>query len=398
VLNYAEHDHRPNGNCCQSSDYPTVLNYAEHDHRPNGNWKKAWGWLELQAEQRSKPWFDARRCCVTGSVAKKAMGWSSVTYDPKDKVVNEICGRLPPTVVNTDMQRGIDNEDPLRKLFMQRALPHLTCYEPSLCMGTVVYDFPILDPNSKSKSKTKKLLSELYGSMMTNPYHPQWFIGASPDGIILGQDGNPIADLECKVPQYCYPNMTTKLNGEKYPTEYWLDCKFDYMFSEEEIQDARDNEYPDNYFCIYTPLKLEHFCQVYGQMAITNIHHAYYLVGFTDVSEKDLNWVGKNEGSYFPLDQYTLQRECNSECDSEGQNQGNNESKSKNVQLGYSYCELDFDQRLWQTKMYPHIVDFITNDLIPALTDEERDNHERKVAELLTLCKPQDFKVVPWLY
>jgi hypothetical protein len=164
------------------------------------NWKRAWGWLELQAEQRSRPWFDARRCCATGSVAKKAMGWSSETYDPKDKVVNEICGRLPPTIVNTDMQRGIDNEDPLRKLFMTKVLSHLGCYEPSLCMGLTVYDFPL--------TKNGKLLSEVYGSMETNPYHPQWFIGASPDGIILDSNGYPTADLECKVMGKSFPMST----------------------------------------------------------------------------------------------------------------------------------------------------------------------------------------------
>lgn len=330
-----------------------------------GNWKKVWGWLELTAEQRSKPWFDARRCCVTGSVAKKAMGFSSEVYDPKEKVINEICGRLPPTPVNVDMQRGIDNEDPLRKLFMTKVLPHLSCYEPSLCMGLTVYDFPL---------PSGKLLSEVYGSMKDNPYHPQWFIGASPDGIILDEKGEyPLADLECKVPEFCYPNMTTRANGDKCPNEYWLECKFDYMFSREEIQYAEDNEYPDNYFCVYTPLKLEHFCQVYGQMAITGIHHAYYLVGFTKASEKDLTWVNSHSTCYFPLD-------------------------ANEYQLGYSYFEMDFDQRLWQTKLYPHAVDFIVNSLIPNLTAEERVNHENKVRELLSLCSDEDFKLVPWTY
>jgi len=359
------------------------------------NWKKAWGWLELQAEQRSKPWFDARRCCVTGSVAKKAMGWSSVTYDPKDKVVNEICGRLPPSIVNVDMQRGIDNEDPLRKLFMTSVLPKQTCYEPSLCMGTTVYDFPIVDPKSLSKTKygTKKLLSEIYGSMMTNPYHPQWFIGASPDGIILGEDGNPIADLECKVPEFCYPNMTTQLDGDKYPHEYWLDCKFDYMFNDEEISYAQDNDYPNNYFSVYTPLKLDHFCQVYGQMSITNIYHAYYLVGFTAISDKDQNWINKHKSCYFPT---TPEEYCSYSSAPSPDSCGN--PVINPGPLGYSYCELDFEPRLWQTKMYPHIVDFITNDLIPALTVEERNNHENKVKELLSLCQPHDFITVPWIY
>jgi hypothetical protein len=109
-------------------------------------------------------------------------------------------------------------------------------------------------------------------------------------------------------------------------------------------------------------------------MSITGIHHAYYLVGFTKASDKDLKWItGGHDSCYFP-------------------------SSVDDYQLGFSYCEMDFDQRLWQTKMYPHLVDFITNDLIPNLTSEERGNHERKVAELMSLCLHDDYKVVPWCY
>lgn len=346
--------------------------------RSSKSWKKSWAWLELTAEQRSEPWFNARRCCVTGSVARKAMDFSEVDKEAKAHIVKEIRGVLPPTPTNADMQRGIDNEDRLRQLFMKKVLPQYSCNEPSLCMGTTVYDFPFKDG---------KLLSELYGSMITNPYHPQWFIGASPDGIILDQQGQPIADLECKVPEACYTDMIPDSHGHRHTHEYWLRSRFANLFDEDEVNWAIDNDYSSSYFLIETTCKLDHYCQIYGQLANTNLKHAYYLVGFLKLM--DCHKSRLSDSFYYPVN-------WPEGADVKQEEDGNYSDYS--YPLGFSYDELDFDQRVWQSKLYPQLIDFIVNHLIPDMTAEEKKKHEVKVAELLSLCCPDDFVVVPWMY
>jgi len=370
-------------------------------HGQSKSWKKSWAWLELTAEQRSQPWFDARRCCVTGSVARKSMDFSGVCKTDKAEIVKEIRGVLPPTLVNVDMQRGIDNEDPLRRLFMSKVLPDKRCYEPSLCMGTTVYDFPFA---------SGKLLSEVYGDMKTNPYHPQWFVGASPDGIILdGVTGQPVADLECKVPEYCYPDMVPDSKKMRHPHEHWMRSKFAYLFDEDEVNWAIDNDYPNNYFMVESNLKLDHFCQVYGQLANTDLKHAYYLVGFTKLADAHRDRLGPD--FYFPPTPAGLAapaRTAGTVDDVTSSLYDVNLSvplgtvgdgdQSFDYPLGFSYCEMDFEQRTWQSKLYPQLVDFVVNHLIPDMTAEEKVKHENKVKELSSLCKPDDYVLVPWCY
>ena len=292
-------------------------------------WVKRNYFLELEAPQRSPAWFEGRKNSATASKNKVAMGFDG--FQTQDEYVLEIQGKTEKKEVNADMQRGIDGEDPLRQNFLKTVAPTASLYEPSLCLGLTVWDFPYRG----------RLLSETYGSMFTNPLHPAWFIRNSPDGIM---DWNGIQfTLECKFPESLYLDLQ-----REEPEQYWLRSKFPEFLTQEEVREAQANGYPNDHFCLSTKIKLEHFCQIYGQMAGTLIPQAIYLVGYL---------------------------------------------KPEN---GLYYQGLQFDNDLWQRKFYPHLIKFVVEKLIPALSPEDIAKHTKQVKELQLLTNENDYLTIAW--
>lgn len=297
----------------------------------NIRWKKEDNYFELQSEQRSPEWHAARKCMITGSVLQSVIGWNK--YSKREDVLRDILGLSPPIEVNVNMQRGIDGEEPLRNTFMEECLPGWSYSEPSLCFGVTVYDFPF---------SNGELLSQRYGKMKDNPFHPQWFIGASPDGLaeLNGQPDNKVV-LECKCPEYLYAPLQVG-----YEEETWGAHSYPHLLTDEERKESGDAGQPIDYYSISNKIKVAHLLQMYGQMAATQRPHAYYVVGFEKPS------------------------------------------------CGYYFEKIDFDRDTWQRKIYPGIVYFIINLLIPSMSETQKQEHVAKVNSLL---EGLNEKLVEWM-
>jgi len=292
-------------------------------------WLKREEYFELNAEQRSPEWHLARQCMITGSILEAVLGWCR--FNSREKVLLDILGLSEPKEVNENMMRGIVGEDPLRTQFMEEILPEWSYSEPSLCFGTTVYDFPL---------PSGRLLSEEYGTMKENPFHPAWFIGASPDGLAEFQNTKIV--LECKCPEYLYPPL---LHNEE--VSYWVSHSYPHLLNEKEREEAKENYSAEDEICVVNKIKLAHLLQMYGQMAATRRKYAYYLVGY------------------------------------------------EKPQPGYYYQLVPFDQEFWQRYAFPGIVYFILHYLLPSMTEEQKENHRKKV---MILQKDMEENLVPYLY
>ena len=165
-------------------------------------WKVGKGFIECTSSQRSLSWFEARKR-ITASTVEDWLGEGR--FQTKEQMVYHLFepDKLSPKHITTDMLRGIEGEDTVRNYFVDTLCPKGTSVEcPSLCIGLTTFNIPW-------KGKT---LYDYYGNQATNPLHPMWYIGASPDGFLTFPDTSQVC-LEIKMPRTLSPILLNRTNG-----------------------------------------------------------------------------------------------------------------------------------------------------------------------------------------
>jgi len=196
-------------------------------------------YVELSASQRSEDWFKSRRR-VTASNVEAVLGLSS--FKTQAEALDSIFG-MGDKSVNPDqinrMNLGTQMEEPFRQ-FHKSLFSQVNIYEPSLCIGLTWYDIPYKNG----------YLSNIYPSQLSDPLHPNWFIGGSPDGILTFPNGSQ-RNLELKYTQKGYPALFSEHGQFRY------------------------SPYPDRFPHIWR----SHFYQMQTCMAITQNSACDYGVG-----------------------------------------------------------------------------------------------------------------------
>lgn len=300
------------------------------------------GYIELKAEQRSPEWFDGRKFRITSSVLESLITETS-KFSTMKETIEKILGTAPPTVQNEDMLRGTIYEPYLRNAYIE--MTNYKIYEPGLCIGTVTYDHPMISDG--------KLMSTKYSSMFKNPEHPNWYIGASPDGIIQTPIESKAMEIKCprKIPN------SLLLNAKKWNENnknFKIIPRYYRMCPNEDLYKIFDAEILDYYgkYCrsgildYYEHIYISHFLQMQQHMHILQKRECVYLVGTFE------------------------------------------ETYIENVK---------FDERYYKHVIYPKLVDIIERKIKPDMPLKEREEFNKRVCKIIKNL-PVNFieKIIPW--
>jgi hypothetical protein len=196
--------------------------------------------FELQAEQRSKLWFNARINTVTASGAEVVVTGES-RFTTIEKHIETVRGTAPKMETNENMQLGIDMEDPTREVYTRGMGVHVI--EPGLCVGL------------------------LHPDQLKDPLHAGWFIGGSPDGLVTDSKANPtLGSLEIKFPKRLYYILKQKLGNPHFQPVKQL------------IKNTESKEHTTWFGHIF----LSHYLQMQQCMAVTGREWSDYVVGSLD--------------------------------------------------------------------------------------------------------------------
>ena len=285
------------------------------------------GYIELQAPQRSEPWRLARKR-ITASNVEGILGLS--TFKTRESVISEILGGPEKSFSPEAIQRmdlGTKMEEPMRKFHMS-FLPTATIVEPSLCLGLKWYDIPFRDGH----------LSDYYPSQLSDPLHPNWFLGGSPDGIITFPDGR-FRNLELKYTQKGYKPLADHCKDPKKSFRYTPYPTKAYASELKELELGTETGVIDYFPHIWR----SHFYQMQTCMFITRAPECDYGVG--------------SDNSYYRETVY-------------------------------------YDEKLWVNYIYRELVKIIEDEIKPRMTSEQTRLFSNQISEIISICpKDQELKV-----
>jgi len=280
--------------------------------------------VELNAKQRTPPWDGARKDRLTASIYESVLGLSRFSGSGKIETIERMMGLRESKPITEAMQLGIINEDPLRNWYSDISNSKIT--EPSLCLGLSWYDFPMSWNNNM-------LLSKIYPSQLSDPLHPNWFIGGSPDGEVYFEDGLD-ANLEIKFTKKLYTPLDERLteinsNIPKFRYGKWSPSLLCQPF---QCDIRKYFDVNDGVIDFFPHIWRSHFMQMQGCMALLGRSQCVYLVGT-------------------PTQKY--------------------------VEM------IPFDERYWRCYLYPNLVEVVETEIKPRMSKEHKQKFADQVKDII---------------
>lgn len=205
-------------------------------------------YFALVAEQRSEGWFEARNLRCTASQTSVFVSGES-KFTTLEKVINVLVGRELQDPINVAMQLGSNSEEIALRHYTE--LTENKVDEVSLCIPLWTSESSCEIQNSRMK-----IMEEMYGTQLSNPLHPNWFIAGSPDGIVIDKEGEKV-NLEIKFPKALYRNLKEKNNRERVTKGVLPDTSGSDVFSH---------------------IFISHYMQMQQCMAVTGADYCDYFV------------------------------------------------------------------------------------------------------------------------
>jgi len=314
------------------------------------SWSDRGKYFELMAPQRSPEWFKGRQCRATASTYEKLMGFSRPDFGTPEEERDIIVGRKPPKATNENMERGKVMEEPTRDYF-HGLPPGSEMYEPSLCVGMTTYDFPFIDSVWPAEWQGKTL-TEVFGSQAENPFHPNFFIGGSPDFITTLPDGS-VKNGEIKFPKKMYDPLLMRATNSQCPKEIgWYPTNLPKLLANN--QKALNSKYGYNrtrgVALPYGHLWTSHLYQMTGCMAVTQNKSCYYVVGSFEPYPGMFYWE-----------------------------------------------ELSFEENLWHRLVYPSLILAVETLIKPMMTAEQVQYYTNENKMLQSITSSENFSIVKWI-
>lgn len=303
------------------------------------------GYIELMAEQRSTEWFEARKYRITSSILESLITNTS-KFSTMKETIQRILGNCEPTITNEHMQRGTKYEPYLRDAY--KTISSCDIYEPGLCIGTTTYDHPMITNNNR-------MMSEVYPCMLKNADHPNWYIGASPDGIIKDIYNPKALEIKCpkEIPKDLLQNAkkwNENKNGPNNNPRYHRASPGSnmelYKVYSKDIEKLYGPTCPLGFIDYYGHIYLSHFLQMQQHMHVLRKKECVYL-------------VGTFEGTYIET--------------------------------------VKFDERYYKYVIYPKLVEIVESKIKPEMPLKEREEFSKRVRKIIKNL-PQNTKeyIINW--